>query len=661
MAKNAETDLQIERHRLAKTIEIAKEQIAYLEKRKIDNKEEVAALRADMRDNTEHSIGNLWGSEGFEALAELSQYTNMLNDKIIDYDEMEHKISRLKQLLQAPYFARIDFKFDEETEFEEIYIGKTALKQEGGINRYVYDWRSPVASVFYRFLYGKVYYDAPIGQITGEMNRKRQYEISAGKLQYFFDAEIQVVDEFLKKILAKNTSPKMQSIVETIQREQDLVIRDIKSDLMVVQGVAGSGKTSIALHRVAYLMYEGLATHLAAEDIMIISPNSFFEHYIDNVLPELGEEHVISETWDALCALVMRRKNLQSKEQFQESVIADNPHAAIIQQSITFKTSQEFLHLLEKVVDTLPKKKKGSDGTIDVKHIYARLLNDWQYFSYLSQGIKLPVNIVDIIRWSRENLENRKLYYEDAAALMYLQIRLNKIKTYQGMKQVVIDEAQDYYPLHFAVCNLLFPNAKFTILGDVKQTIEKQEDLRFYHQLGDLLGKKQMCMIALHKSFRCTSEILKFGLQFLENSEQVESFNRSGAMPRVAAFEKADVFYRSLIEEIKSCQENHYPMIGLICKTRKNAQATFERLKDLIDIQLILDSKSTPKQTGKGVLIMPVYMAKGLEFDAVIICDANRENYHTQADKRLLYIASTRALHRLTVFCQGELADFFSK
>ena len=181
---------------------------------------------------------------------------------------------------------------------------------------YVYDWRSPIASVFYRFVMGQVFYYAPGGRITGEVNLKRQYEISNGVLEYFFEADVQIVDEFLRKLLSQNTSSKMKTIVETIQKDQDIVIRDMENDLMMVQGVAGSGKTSVALHRATYLMYQGLTTKLSANNIIIISQNSLFEQYISNVLPELGENNIVSVVFEEILTTILQLQHIQSKNQF---------------------------------------------------------------------------------------------------------------------------------------------------------------------------------------------------------------------------------------------------------------------------------------------------------------------------------------------------------
>uniref|UniRef100_UPI0032613004 hypothetical protein n=1 Tax=Clostridium sp. NkU-1 TaxID=1095009 RepID=UPI0032613004 len=203
---------------------------------------------------------------------------------------------------------------------------------------------------------GQVFYDAPGGRITGEVNLKRQYEITKGELEYYFDAEVQIVDEFLRKLLSQNTSPKMKTIVETIQKEQDIVIRDMDNDLMMVQGVAGSGKTSIALHRAAYLMYQGLSSKLSADNILIISPNSLFEQYISNVLPELGEDHVVSVVFEDIIASVLRNEHVQSRNQFLENLISNSKYREMIKSSIEFKTSRQFLEILDRFIDDLPHK-----------------------------------------------------------------------------------------------------------------------------------------------------------------------------------------------------------------------------------------------------------------------------------------------------------------
>ena len=715
---NNQTEKAFEEKRLAQTISLAEEQLKQAKEAADKKKSEIIEAKKDVRENTEHGITSLYTSDGFEALVELSQYINPVTDKIIDYEEEEHKILLLEKMIKSPYFARIDFKFDDEDEFEKIYIGRSSLRKNSYQEMYVYDWRSPIASIFYRFMTGEAFYDAPCGRVTGELNLKRQYEIKNGKLEYFFDSDVQIVDEFLRQLLSQNTTAKMKAIVETIQHEQDVVIRDMENDLLMVQGVAGSGKTSIALHRAAYLMYQGLQTKLSANNIMIISPNSIFEQYISNVLPELGEDNVISSVFeDILSALLIGRK-IQSRNDFLENLIVNSKYKEISRNSIEFKTSSFFREILDQFLIDIPRqwiefedvyyegkcvvsrqilkdKILGRTETplgikleqledyileqifgtgkgrghkeeknlikqeiqkfikIDIVELYKILFSNEAYFYSLLQNSNLSQGIKSIWEYTRENLEADRLYYDDAIAIAYLYLKIYGTNKYKNIKQVVIDEAQDYYPLQYEIFNLLFSNAKFTILGDMKQTLAKKEDISFYEQIQKILNKKKSSLIMLDKSFRCTNEILNFSLKFIEQSSQIKSFNRNGDSPKVYIADNSEIFIDEIVKEINLCQEKGFQSICLICKTEKNSTYLFNKIKHKLDIQLIKNGSASDLQ---GVFILPVYMSKGLEFDAVLICDADSQNYHDEDDKNLLYVACTRALHKLSLFCENEVS-----
>lgn len=715
---NNQTEKAFEEKRLAQTISLAEEQLKQAKEAADKKKSEIIEAKKDVRENTEHGITSLYTSDGFEALVELSQYINPVTDKIIDYEEEEHKILLLEKMIKSPYFARIDFKFDDEDEFEKIYIGRSSLRKNSYQEMYVYDWRSPIASVFYRFMTGEAFYDAPCGRVTGELNLKRQYEIKNGKLEYFFDSDVQIVDEFLRQLLSQNTTAKMKAIVETIQHEQDVVIRDMENDLLMVQGVAGSGKTSIALHRAAYLMYQGLQTKLSANNIMIISPNSIFEQYISNVLPELGEDNVISSVFEDILSELLNGRKIQSRNDFLENLIVNSKYKEISRNSIEFKTSSFFREILDQFLIDIPRqwiefedvyyegkcvvsgqilkdKILGRPETplgikleqledyileqifgtgkgrghkeeknlikqeiqkfikIDIVELYKILFSNEAYFYSLLQNSNLSQGIKSIWEYTRENLEADRLYYDDAIAIAYLYLKIYGTNKYKNIKQVVIDEAQDYYPLQYEIFNLLFSNAKFTILGDMKQTLAKKEDISFYEQIQKILNKKKSSLIMLDKSFRCTNEILNFSLKFIEKSSQIKSFNRNGDSPKVYIADNSEIFIDEIVKEIKLCQEKGFQSICLICKTEKNSIYLFNKIKHKLDIQLIKNGSVSDLQ---GVFILPVYMSKGLEFDTVLICDADSQNYHDEDDKNLLYVACTRALHKLSLFCENEVS-----
>ena len=715
---NNQTEKAFEEKRLAQTISLAEEQLKQAKEAADKKKSEIIEAKKDVRENTEHGITSLYTSDGFEALVELSQYINPVTDKIIDYEEEEHKILLLEKMIKSPYFARIDFKFDDEDEFEKIYIGRSSLRKNSYQEMYVYDWRSPIASIFYRFMTGEAFYDAPCGRVTGELNLKRQYEIKNGTLEYFFDSDVQIVDEFLRQLLSQNTTAKMKAIVETIQHEQDVVIRDMENDLLMVQGVAGSGKTSIALHRAAYLMYQGLQTKLSANNIMIISPNSIFEQYISNVLPELGEDNVISSVFEDILSELLNGRKIQSRNDFLENLIVNSKYKEISRNSIEFKTSSFFREILDQFLIDIPRqwiefedvyyegkcvvsrqilkdKILGRTETplgikleqledyileqifgtgkgrghkeeknlikqeiqkfikIDIVELYKILFSNEAYFYSLLQNSNLSQGIKSIWEYTRENLEADRLYYDDAIAIAYLYLKIYGTNKYKNIKQVVIDEAQDYYPLQYEIFNLVFSNAKFTILGDMKQTLAKKEDISFYEQIQKILNKKKSSLIMLDKSFRCTNEILNFSLKFIEQSSQIKSFNRNGDSPKVYIADNSEIFIDEIVKEIKLCQEKGFQSICLICKTEKNSIYLFNKIKHKLDIQLIKNGSVSDLQ---GVFILPVYMSKGLEFDAVLICDADNQNYYDEDDKNLLYVACTRALHRLSLFCEKEVS-----
>lgn len=715
---NNQTEKAFEEKRLAQTISLAEEQLKQTKEAADKKKSEIIEAKKDVRENTEHGITSLYTSDGFEALVELSQYINPVTDKIIDYEEEEHKILLLEKMIKSPYFARIDFKFDDEDEFEKIYIGRSSLRKNSYQEMYVYDWRSPIASVFYRFMTGEAFYDAPCGRVTGELNLKRQYEIKNGILEYFFDSDVQIVDEFLRQLLSQNTTAKMKAIVETIQHEQDVVIRDMENDLLMVQGVAGSGKTSIALHRAAYLMYQGLQTKLSANNIMIISPNSIFEQYISNVLPELGEDNVISSVFEDILSELLNGRKIQSRNDFLENLIVNSKYKEISRNSIEFKTSSFFREILDQFLIDIPRqwiefedvyyegkcvvsgqilkdKILGRPETplgikleqledyileqifgtgkgrghkeeknlikqeiqkfikIDIVELYKILFSNEAYFYSLLQNSNPSQNIKNIWKYTKENLEADSLYYDDAIAIAYLYLKIYGTNKYKNIKQVVIDEAQDYYPLQYEIFNLLFSNAKFTILGDMKQTLAKKEDISFYEQIQKILNKKKSSLIMLDKSFRCTNEILNFSLKFIEQSSQIKSFNRNGDSPKVYIADNSEIFIDEIVKEIKLCQEKGFQSICLICKTEKNSTYLFNKIKHKLDIQLIKNGSVSDLQ---GVFILPVYMSKGLEFDTVLICDADSQNYHDEDDKNLLYVACTRALHKLSLFCENEVS-----
>ncbi len=702
-----------ETQRLQSTLALARAQHERAVQRRQESERAIRQAKEDLRENAQPAIAGLHSAQNFEDLIELSQFTSPIAEKMADAQAAEEKIAQLQRVMEAPYFARIDFRFaDCPGEAERIYIGRTSLMREQTYEIVVYDWRSPIAGLFYRYGVGPASYQAPRGEIRGEMTRKRQYEIRQGQLQYFFDADVQVVDELLRRMLAQNASPHMKSIVETIQRGQDAVIRDMENDLMMVQGVAGSGKTSVALHRAAYLMYQGLAAHLTASQIVILSPNAVFEQYIDHVLPELGEENVTSIVWEALLAKLLHVEQVQPRQQFLETVFTGAPHASVAQHSMAWKTSAAFVQVLDRLIDEAPRRwiafadvfvhgarvadrrtlrQKVLSGRkqtplawkleqleeyiataagaahfgqlplsvqervqrftrVDAAELYRWFICDDAVFSRLTQGVQLPADIQQILTFTRENLDAHMMAGDDAAAIAYLSLRIHGVED-RNIRQVVIDEAQDYAPLHYEVLNLLFPSAKFTVLGDVNQTLEGPGDLSLYTQIEAIFHKRRASLIVLDQSFRCTQEILAYSAHFLAHRGEVRSFNRSGEVPQVHVAANAQALCEAIVQQAQQCLAMGYRSVGLLCKSQHRADALYAQLCAHLPVRHIAADGEEELQ---GVCLLPIYLSKGLEFDAVILCDADAQTYCSEDDRRLLYIACTRALHRLSLLCVGE-------
>lgn len=731
--------------------EIQKEELMYLEKTfsiikdKFEKEEEslnsklsrVIASRREMWEKSSHA------SEDLDGIPEMNQYLNEVDVETRNYTSAEKRIDRYKRMLKTPYFGRFDFTEEGYDDIEKIYVGLYNLIDERTDDIYVYDWRAPISSIFYRNELGKGSYKSPAGTIHGDVLLKRQYKIEDSKLKYFFDSSIKINDEILQEVLGRNSSSKMKSIVETIQKEQDLIIRDTENDLLIVQGVAGSGKTSIALHRIAFLLYEGLSSKLSTNNIIIISPNSVFSKYISDVLPELGEENVKQITFDDLVQGEKRQRQMEDIIQIQ-----DSEEFNFKLESIKFKGSDEFVKVLDrllkyyerklipfkdvyyhgKIIETaqelkstflnnkinipIAKRLKRIESMIlnkihplrkerreliekvvertteshmfeiksfsrlmaiketarlmkhihsftEVNHmdLYKMLFKDKNLFFKLAKGVNLPKHIDKIISETNKSLNIGEVSYEDAAALLYIKLKLRGSEGFGEIKQVVIDEAQDYYPMHYYIFKLLFKDARYTVLGDFNQTLEKYGDKSLYDYVEDILHRSKSIKLTLNKSYRSSFEINAFNQRLLNNKQEFVSFERHEAAPKVKYKHSLNEIDKSICEDITEFYAKGYKSIAIICKSEEEAKNIKERLSGIINVRVLDDNSYENK---KSVLIMPSYLAKGLEFDVVLVYDISRENYRSDFDKRLIYIACTRALHQLVLYYTGEKSEFIN-
>ncbi|MZP29192.1 AAA family ATPase [Heliobacterium undosum] len=710
-------------------------------------KEALIEARRDMWENTVHS------SRDFTRLTEMNQYLVGVNQQTAGYVNTLKQVAKYKHMIGSPYFGRVDFIEDGYEEAEKIYVGLHTVMEPENHQVFVYDWRAPVSSIFYRHEPGRAAYEAPGGIIEGEVLRKRQYKIKDGQLVYFFDCNVVITDQILQEILSHNASPKMRTIVETIQKEQDRIIRDRETDLLIVQGVAGSGKTSIALHRIAYLLYEGHRSRLTSNNVLILSPNAVFSQYISHVLPELGEENVAQTTFDDIAASALAgRFAVESRaEQLEGLLQAEDSRTAFRRQrAIAFKGSRAFVTLLDRLlrhwahrvipfedvfydgvtvetrqqlknrflhnkiglpmavqlrrleetvlkkiaplqkrrlkrIEPIVTKSEGRDFEIksfsrllsmketkalrrrlrrftrvDYGRVYETLFAQPKLFARLARGLSFPGDMTEkeieaLIAETRDRLRRGQARYEDAAPLLYLKFRLEGASLYPEIKQVVVDEAQDYTPLQYAIFATLFKEARFTVLGDIHQSVEKEGDLGLYDEVVEILRKPQTLRLYLEKGYRSSQEISAFARQVLGKDQNGMSFERHDEAPRIVHAEDSAAMDDAAAHDAAAFVDAGFGTVAIICKSQREAAGLYDRLKDRLDVKLIQPREGWVET---GISIVSAYLAKGLEFDAVIVYGADEGRYRSDLDRRLLYIACTRALHRLIVYHTGDSSPF---
>lgn len=717
-----------ENSHLTRVLSLVRNQLKQLRQEIHEQGNEITAVREELaKEEKQQLFQNLWSADSFENLALFSQQMHQISMQEDDYDAALKRIDVLKRMEDSPYFASMDLEFDAEDDQETVYLGRATLWDENKIDILIHDWRSPIASIFYRFGIGDAYYDAPMGRIECKILGKKQYEIHHGKMQYAFEADTAIQDAVLRRMLSQNASSQMRAIVETIQRDQDAAIRDETHDLVMVQGVAGSGKSSIALHRVAYLMYEGLKNRLSEQNILILSPNTLFEKYISSVLPELGERNVATATMEEILETLLKMPVQPRAERVDVLCAVSSQQRLEMQQALALKSSREFLQMLDRYLEGIPGQylsyhdlafagKTIADkeeiknavfqrdrlfplGTwlrryemglweqvrsirpqrmkmlrwralcasrgencarayaiyetgvlaremramtrIDCHKLYWQFLQDQARLEACAEGIVLPENWRYLLSLSKKPENGDALALEDAAAIAYCQLKLYGSPGSGDIRQVVVDEAQDYGYLDFSLLNFLYPKARFTILGDRNQALEKQAEQILYDHIRQALNRSSAILMELTKSFRCTKEILEFSMGFLQDAA-VESFNRSGEKPHILPM-------NDLRAEIARCRERGYKSIALIAKSMEEARQWHGEMQD-VKVGL-MGRDAIPGD----VFIIPLALSKGLEFDAVLVLDCDESHYGPQ-DGQLLYVACTRALHHLTLFYQGTVS-----
>lgn len=609
-----------------------------------------------------------------------SEMKSMMAESDLQVSIMQSKgnyLQRLFRVQNKPYFGMIKFK--ENNEEEEIYIGITHVEDK--LNYYVHDWRSPICSMFYDYETGPASYKAPAGIIKGEITKKRQYIIENGELKNIFDNDLNISDSLLQEVLAEESSDKMKNIVNTIQEEQNKVIRNTDDKNLIVEGIAGSGKTSVALHRIAFLLYR--IPNLNSNNVVVFTPNKVFSEYISNVLPELGEENTYSMTfYDLLCQNINEYKNIESFTDFisryyknkvnnydlvkykqSDEIIEDiNAYIEDILDNISFTNKLDYDNFIEVEVEELNQmltykydnfplfeRIKEMSKRIASNNYNGSIKNASSIEKKLKENINLKLDLKKIYqdfynsKYSKYKsiIDDKYLYYEDACLFLYLKSLLVGFNTNHVIKEVVIDEAQDYNKLQYLIIKKTFKTANYTILGDTNQTINPYYKYNSLEQLKDIFDSSKY--ITLTKTYRSTDKIINYTNKILGLNHITAIRNQKSSDIIFRNNVKKEDFLKD-INNLKSTSKS----IAIITKDDTSAEKIYNLLKDSIDIFLI-DGYSHIK---RDLVIVPSYIAKGLEFDSVIIYTDKESNYQ-EKDKYLYYVACTRAQHNLLIY-KGE-------
>ena len=607
-----------------------------------------------------------------------TEMRSMMAESDLQVTIMQNKgnyLQRLFRIQNKPYFGSIRFKEDNNEE-EDIYIGITHVEDK--LNYYVHDWRSPICSMFYDFETGPAYYKAPSGIIRGDITRKRQYIIEDAKLKHIFDNDLNISDSLLQEVLAEESSDKMKNIVNTIQEEQNKVIRNTEDKNLIVEGIAGSGKTSVALHRIAFLLYR--IPNLTSGNVVVFTPNKVFSEYISNVLPELGEDNTYDMTfYDLLCQNINEYKDIEDftgfisryykgnvtnydmiKYKQSDDIIKDiDNYIANLLDNVCFTdnlTFDNFIEVDKEELNTMLKYKYNRFPLFErVKEIAKRIASN-NYEGSIKNASAIMKKLKDIINIKldlkyiindfynsvffkyKDKLSDKYLFYEDACIFLYIKSLLVGFNTNHVIREIVIDEAQDYNKLQYLIIKKTFKTSNYTILGDTNQTINPYYKYDSLEELTSIFDSSKY--ITLTKTYRSTGKIIDY-------TNKILGLNHVTAIRNDKA---SDIIFRNNVGKDDFLRDIEYlknisKSIAIITKNDSEASYVYDLLKDDCSAALI-DGFSHIK---RDLVIVPAYVAKGLEFDSVIIY-TDVDNRYSEDDKYLFYVACTRAQHNLIVY-----------
>lgn len=694
----------------------------------------------------------------FETAMSVRQQQQMLQERELAMNSAEHQAVVLDRLTERPYFARIDVQEKGTEKVDQIYIGLASFS-DGPDNFLIYDWRAPISSIYYDGGLGKVTYETPDGKQDAEVSLKRQFQIEDGKIVTIFDTDEAVGDQMLLNAVSGESTTKMKSIVTTIQKEQNKIIRNTAADLLFVQGAAGSGKTSAVLQRVAYLLYR-YRGHLTSGQVVLFSPNQLFNDYIDQVLPELGEQNMVQMTFYQYASRRLPKLQLETlQERFEsqptgaakkvidlkgtsvyfkamQKYAQSLNHANIKLRSVKFRgheiiskdkiadiyysfndnyqlgnrlhaTKEQLMKILqgksgnevhadwvENEVQNLSKEqydtmlrdnpREFDSDEAEYKFIAKQLvmraftpvirgvnrnhfININEQFVHFLKTVPQLINLADYgisdaewqagVKHTIEQMRQGILPMSDMTPYMMLFDLIKGSRGERDIRFVFIDEIQDYTPFQLAFLKFSFPKARFTMLGDLNQAIfTKENAVSLQDELSQLFDPEKSEYIELTQTYRSTQQITDFSKDILIQGAQIDAFERKGALPTISVVPTTEAMVTGIVQQLASNQAAA-ETTAIITKTLAEAEVAYAALRDQADVTII---RTENQRLVPGTIIVPAYLAKGLEFDAVIMWDAAAKVYHGDDERQLVYTIASRAMHQLTIFAVQELTPLLA-
>lgn len=771
-------ELEREQERLDRVMEVLADSIGELEEDTSRRRNEVVEFRKHFWEDVTVNLDNF--DDFLETVISLRQQAEVLSLSQSSHRQASKRRAALLRMQENPYFGRIDFAEEGEPETERVYIGVSSLVDPSGEKFLIYDWRAPISSVYYDYAPGPAEYATPGGTIRGELERKWQYLIRRGRIESMFDTSLTIGDEVLQQVLGQTANSQMRSIVATIQQEQNRIIRHDRARLLIVQGAAGSGKTSAALQRIAYLLYK-YRERMTADQIVLFSPNAMFQTYVSGVLPELGEENMqqvtfqeyldhrlsgLFEVEDAYAQLEyvltamedpdyqarmdairlkasasffegiqayrssleqggmrfqplqFRGESLVTAEEMAEQFYGGDETLRLsgrierlttwlnerigeiekqerrkpwVQEAIELLSNEQYERAYERIRNkygltedsdeeiegerlarelarlVVRKKLKPVREQIrelrfiDLAGVYkqlfeAPLIRTGSWLEAEAPGVREVW--ADVCRITVQNLEEGKLYYEDATPFLLLHELILGFQANVSIRHVLIDEAQDYSPLQFEFIKRLFPGAKLTVLGDFHQAIfAHAAGTADFQGLTRLYGPEATETIHLRRSYRSTRPIVEFMRSLIQGGENIEPFERKGDLPTLTQVTDLAELHRRVERSVAELKAHGAATIAIVCRSAAESAAAYAALSGerMAELKLVTRDSIEYKQ---GVVVIPAYLAKGIEFDAVIIYDASAQSYGEESVRRLFYTACTRAMHHLHLFSVGAASPF---